>query len=126
MNTERAALMGLTPMARVDVVVQGADAALVRGLFTAAGVSGVTVMSNVSGLGHAGWHEGRLPFNDTDALVLMFAVVDDDTAERVVASLRELLEHRPGVMLVSEVAVSRPAYFRVPGDAVASAAADHS
>ena len=101
----------LTKMTRIDVVIEGDDLAVVRNLFTAAGVTGLTVLSNVSGMGHNGWHEGRMLFNDVDGLVALFAVTPDEQADGVIAALSEWFAQRPGVMFVSDSWVSRPRYF---------------
>lgn len=101
----------LTPMTRVEVVVAGEDAGSVRALFTSAEATGFTTVSNVSGLGHGGYHEGRMLFNDIDSLTLLFTVVPDDRADDLIDSLATLLEERPGVMFVSQTSVSRPGYF---------------
>jgi nitrogen regulatory protein PII len=102
---------GLTPMAKIEVVVNGTDAPAVQALFTEAGVTGYTAVSNVSGLGHHGYHEGRLLFNDQSALSLLITVAPHDRLDALLAGLRRLFEDRSGVMFVSEVGVSRPEYF---------------
>jgi len=101
----------LTKMTRIDVVIEGDDLAMVRDLFTSAGVTGLTVLSNVSGLGHNGWHEGRMLFNDVDGLVSLFAVTPDEQADAVIVALSEWFARRPGVMFISDSWVSRPRYF---------------
>ena len=103
---------GLARMTKVEVVVAGEDAATVRQLFTAARATGWTSLSNVSGLGHHGIHQGALLFNERAALQLFITVVPDDRADALVAGLRELFAERSGVMFVSDVYVSRPEYFR--------------
>lgn len=107
---------GLTTMVRVEVVVETRDAELVERLLTSAGAAGFTVVSNVSGLGHGGYREGRLPFNDQDGQSLLFTVVPDAAAAGVVEAVRTLLADRPGVMMVSETWVSRPEYFEPPAE----------
>lgn len=102
---------GLTHMTKVEVVVEGTDAPHVVELFTHAGVTGYTAVSNVSGLGHGGYHEGKLLFNDQSALALLITVVPDDQVDGLLAGVRTLLEGRSGVMFVSDVYVSRPGYF---------------
>lgn len=102
---------GLTPMTRIEIVVNGADEAAVAGVLTDSGASGYTVLSGVSGLGHGGFHQGRLHFNDRDSLRLVLAVVPDDRAEPVISAVRLLLADRPGVLFVSDTYVSRPEYF---------------
>jgi nitrogen regulatory protein PII len=105
----------LTPMTRVEVVVAGEDAVAVQDLFTAAAATGFTTVSNVSGLGHGGYHEGRLLFNDVDSLTLLFTVVPASRADDLIDAVVALLEERPGVMFVSETMVSRPGYFGSDG-----------
>ena len=101
----------LTAMTKIEVVVAGEDVGRVRAIFERAGAIGFTTVTNVSGLGHAGYHEGRLAFNDQDALALLFTVIPDEVAATLVEALGTLFEHRPGVMFVTETRVSRPAYF---------------
>ncbi|MFN8217790.1 MAG: hypothetical protein U0R71_14445 [Solirubrobacterales bacterium] len=103
---------GLTKMVKVEVVVAAADGPAVREQIEAAGASGFTSLSRVSGLGHHGYHEGGALFNERDSMALLITVVPDDALAGLTAGLRSLLERRPGVMFVSDVFVSRPEYFR--------------
>jgi nitrogen regulatory protein PII len=102
---------GLTKMTKVEVVVAGSDAAAVRELFAASGATGYTTLSGVSGLGHHGYHQGRLLFNDQAALELLITVVTDDKVDGLLGGLRNLLQASSGVMFVSDTYVSRPEYF---------------
>ncbi len=103
---------GMTKMTKVEVVVTGADAPAVRELFAGTGATGFTSVSGVSGLGHGGYHQGRLLFNDQATLELLITVVPDDKAGALLAGLRPLLDASSGVMFVSDVFVSRADYFR--------------
>jgi nitrogen regulatory protein PII len=98
-------------MTKVEVVVSGADAGAVADLFKSSGATGYTTVSGVSGLGHGGYHQGRLLFNDQAALEMLITVVSEAKAEGLVQGLRGLLEESSGVMFVSETYVSRPEYF---------------
>lgn len=102
---------GLTKMTKVELVVRGADARAARELLSTSGASGYTAVSNVSGLGHHGYHEGRLLFNDEAVLDLLIAVLPEDRSDGLIAALRSFLSDKPGVMFVSETFVSRPEYF---------------
>lgn len=104
--------LGLTRMAKIEVVVRGEDVDVVRDLLHASAVSGWTSLSGVSGFGHHGSHEGRLLFNERAGLVMVIAVLPHDRADTVVTGLRALFTDRPGVMFVSDTWVSRPDYFR--------------
>ncbi len=105
-------LWGLTRMTRVEVVVGGDDLPAVTELFAEVGATGFTAVSNVSGLGHGGFHEGRLLFNDRSGLSLLIVVLPTEGVEALLAGLRPLLARRPGVLMVSDTWVSRPEYFR--------------
>ncbi|MBA2348382.1 MAG: transcriptional regulator, partial [Solirubrobacterales bacterium] len=67
--------------------------------------------SGVSGLGHHGFHQGRLLFNEQAALELLITVVPDDRVRGLLAGLRPLLDETAGVMFVTDTYVSRPEYF---------------
>ncbi len=94
-----------------QVVISGEDVAVAADLFSEAGARGFTAVANVSGLGHSGHHQGRLLFNQRDALTLLTVVLPADRAGALVEGLRSLLVNRSGVMLVSDTWVSRPEYF---------------
>lgn len=101
----------LTKMMKVEVVVAGSDAPTVRDLIKSVGATGFTSLSGVSGLGHHGYHQGRLLFNQQATLELLITVVPEDKVDALLAGLRPLLDASPGVMFVSETYVSRPDYF---------------
>ncbi|MGC8462421.1 MAG: P-II family nitrogen regulator [Acidimicrobiales bacterium] len=103
---------GLAPMVKVEVVVSGEDTQVVTDLFSTAGAVGFTAVANVSGVGHGGAHQGRLAFNDRNALALLMVVLPPDGVDRLLDGLRSLLAERPGVLFVSDTYVSRPEYFR--------------
>lgn len=101
----------LTKMTKVEVVVAGADAPAVRELLKSAGARGFTSVSGVSGLGHDGYHQGRLLFNDQATLEMIISVVPDDHADGLISGLKRLLGEASGVMFVTDTYVSRPEYF---------------
>lgn len=101
----------LTRMTKIEVVVSGGDAPAVRDLIQSVGATGFTSLSGVSGLGHSGYHQGRLLFNQQATLELIITVVPQEKAEALMAGLRPLLDASPGVMFVTETFVSRPDYF---------------
>ncbi len=102
---------GLTRMTKIEVVVRGSEAAAVRDLIQAAGATGFTSLSGVSGLGHHGEHQGRLLFNQQATLELIITVVPYERCGDIIAGLRPLLTASSGVMFVADTYVSRPDYF---------------
>ena len=103
--------VGLAKMTKIEVVVSGADAPAVREMIRSVGATGFTSLSGVSGLGHGGYHQGRLLFNQQAALELLITVVPETKVEALLAGLRPLLDTSSGVMFVTETYVSRPDYF---------------
>lgn len=101
----------LTKMIKIEVVVAGGDAPAVRDLIQSVGATGFTSLSGVSGLGHHGYHQGRLLFNQQATLELLITVVPEDKVDALLAGLRPLLDASSGVMFVTETYVSRPDYF---------------
>ncbi|ANW63864.1 P-II family nitrogen regulator [Mycolicibacterium tokaiense] len=101
----------LTKMTKVEVVVTGNDVPAVRELIGSIGATGYTSVSGVSGLGHHGYRQGRLLFNQQATLELIITVVPDSKVEALLAGLRPLLDASSGVMFVTETYVSRPEYF---------------
>jgi nitrogen regulatory protein PII len=101
----------LTPMAKIEVVVDGEDVPAVRDLFVEAGATGYTTVPGLSGLGHDGYHQGQLLFNDRASLSMLITVVPMERSDALIAGIRRLLETRSGVLFVSETHVSRPDYF---------------
>ena len=101
----------LTKMIKVEVVVSGSDASAVRELIQSIGATGYTSLSGVSGLGHGGYHQGRLLLNQQAALELIITVVPESRTDALLAGLRPLLDASSGVMFVTETFVSRPEYF---------------
>lgn len=101
----------LTKMKMLQVVIPGDRLGAVRELLAVAKVSGYTVIPNVSGMGHHGYHEGRLLFNELNSQVMIVAVVTADRVDPIVSGLEELFSRGSGVVFVSDCAVRRYGYF---------------
>ncbi|MCP9455749.1 MAG: P-II family nitrogen regulator [Nitrospira sp.] len=106
-------MMSLTlhPMKEIKIVVQGDHLKFVTDLLDRTGATGYTIINNVSGKGHHGFHEGHLLFDDTSSQVIVFTVVPDDRVEPILAGLGPLFDRHSGAMFVTDVAVSRRDYF---------------
>ena len=106
-------MAGLTlhPMKEIKIVVQGDQLKFVTELLDRTGATGYTIIKNVSGKGHDGFHEGHLVFDDTSSQVIVFTVVPDSKVEPILAGLGPLFHRHSGAMFVSDVAVSRREHF---------------
>jgi nitrogen regulatory protein PII len=102
----------LTPMKKVEIVVDGEQVQAVKDALSEASVSGYTILGNVSGMGHHGRHEGRLLFDDVGTQVMFVTVVPEEALAGLLDGLLPLFAVKSGVAFVSDVAVSRATYFR--------------
>ena len=97
----------LHPMKEIKIIIEGEHLKLVSDLLDKVKATGYTVISNISGKGHHGFHEGHLMFNDTSSQVMVFTVVPEEKVEPILAGLGPLFNRHSGSMFVSDVAVSR-------------------
>jgi nitrogen regulatory protein PII len=106
-------MAGLTlhPMKEVRIIVEGDNRPFVIDLLEKVNATGYTILGNVSGKGHHGFHEAHYMFNDTESLVMIMTVVPEEKVEPILAGLRPLFDRHSGVMFVSDVAVSRRERF---------------
>ena len=101
----------LTPMKMLQVVVPGERAEVVKEILQLAHVSGYTLIPNVSGMGHDGYHEGRLLFNEMNSQVMVISVLTEEQVDVVINGLDQLFETSSGVVFVSDCSVRRYGYF---------------
>jgi nitrogen regulatory protein PII len=97
-------------MKKLEIVVLGEYVGDIREML-AEHVSGYTQIAPVSGLGHHGYHEGRLLFNDASAQAMIVTVIRPEVLEPLLEGLLPLLERHSGVVWITDVSVSRAAYF---------------
>jgi nitrogen regulatory protein PII len=101
----------LHPMKEIRIVVQGEHVKFATDLLDAIKATGYTIIHNISGKGHHGFHTAHPMFNDMDSLVMLMTVVPQEKVEPILAGLKPVFERYTGVMFVSDVAVSRGEYF---------------
>jgi nitrogen regulatory protein PII len=101
----------LHPMKEIKIIIEGEHLRFVSDLLDKVKATGYTVISNISGKGHHGFHEGHLMFNDTSSQVMVFTVVPEEKVEPILAGLGPLFHRHSGSMFVSDVAVSRRERF---------------
>lgn len=108
---------GLHRLRKVEIVVHAEDIVPVEDVLRAAGVGGWTMIRDVAGVGHSGFHQGKSIFNDHSGLIMFVGVGEAAVIADVARGLARLFEARPGVTFLSDVEVLRSDYFaRVPGD----------
>lgn len=106
----------LHPMKEIKIIVQGDHVGYVTELLDRVKATGYTIIDNVSGKGHHGFHQGHLMFNDTSSQVVIFSVVPEEKVEPILAGLGPLFNKHSGAMFVSDVKVSRRERFYAPDE----------
>ncbi len=106
-------MLTLHPMKEIRIVIEGEHLKIVTGLLDRVGATGYTIINNVSGKGHHGFHEGHLLFDDTSSQVIVFTVVPEERIEPILAGLGPVFHKHSGAMFVSDVSVTRRDHFVV-------------
>ena len=113
---------GLTRMRKIEVVVRAEDLDLVETALEGAGLPGWTMIRDVAGKGHDGFHQGRTLFSDRTGLVMFVGVAPDDAVTRAAEALATMFRSHAGVLFLSDVEVIRSSYFQGQSDLEAGAA----
>ena len=107
---------GLTlhPMKEIRIIIQGEHEKFVTDLLDNVKATGYTIIHNISGKGHHGFHTAHPMFNEMDSLVMLMTVVPQEKVEPILAGLKPIFDRYSGGMFVSDVAVSRREHFSGP------------
>lgn len=111
MHNPPASDLHLHRMRKIEIVVRAEDHGLIEDLLQASGIRGWTMIRDVAGLGHGGFHQGRTIFNDQSGLVMFVGVAGAEAVDHSARGLARLFERRPGVTFLSDVEVIRSDYF---------------
>ncbi len=101
----------LHPMKEVRVVIAGEHQGFVIEILDALNISGYTIINNISGMGHHGFHTAHPMFDETESQLMIMTVVPEEKVASILAGLAPLFDRHSGVMFVSDVSVSRVEYF---------------
>ena len=99
------------PLKKIEIIVRGERVGFVRDLLERSGCTGYTLLRDVAGMGHHGFHEGRLLYNDQASVVMFIAVGAEGVIRRVAAGLKPIFEKQSGVMFISDTHVVRLEHF---------------
>lgn len=103
--------INLHPMKKIEIIVEGQHEQIISSMMDEANVTGYTLIRNVSGQGHHGFHEGKIMFNEKSSLVFFMAVASEDVIVTLALGMKTLFQNQSGVMFVSDVSVARLDYF---------------
>lgn len=106
----------LHPMKEIRIIIQGENVKFATDLLGAIKATGYTIVHNVSGKGHHGFHTAHPMFNEMDSLVMMMTIVPEEKVEPILAGMKPIFDRYTGVLFVSDVSVSRAEYFSGSSD----------
>ncbi|MEW6018136.1 MAG: hypothetical protein AB1760_08690 [Pseudomonadota bacterium] len=102
--------MQLTQRKKLEIIVEAPVLRRVEGFLAEAGVRGWTVLPSMAGAGDSGeWRSGD--FTPGQEKRLIYALVTEEVAERVMGRLADFFSDYPGVVAVSNVQVMRGEKF---------------
>ena len=111
MTTAEFESLKLHRLKKIEIVIRAEDHPVVEDLLKAAGVGGWTMIRDVAGMGHAGFHQGKSIFNDHSGLAMFVGVGEPEVIADVAKGLARLFVNLPGVTFLSDVEVVRSDYF---------------
>jgi len=98
-------------MKEVEIIVEGKHVHFITAVLDNIKASGYTVFNDLSGKGHAGYHRGRLLYNETSSLQMILTVIPKEKLESVLAGIKPVLERYSVHLFVLDVDVLRPDHF---------------
>ncbi|MBX6419796.1 MAG: P-II family nitrogen regulator [Sinobacteraceae bacterium] len=101
----------LSPLKKLEIILEGAHREFATALLERAGVTGYTIVGNLSGKGSHGFREGHLMFNEDDALIMIIAAVREELVAPLFEGFQPFFETHSGVIFVSDIQVRRPVKF---------------
>ncbi|QIK95985.1 DUF190 domain-containing protein [Sphingomonas sp. HDW15A] len=104
-------LPNVHPMKKIEVVVHAGDIKLIEAALRDAGVAGWTIIRDVAGMGHHGFHQARTIFSDETGLVMFVGVAPAQRIRQAALEIETLFRTRAGVLFLSDVEVIRSDYF---------------
>ncbi|HSQ91092.1 MAG TPA: P-II family nitrogen regulator [Nitrospiraceae bacterium] len=107
--------LNLHPMKEIRVIVAGEHRAFVTDLLDRVKATGYTIIGNISGKGHHGVREAHFMSSEQESLEIILTVVPEEKVEPILAGLRPLFDRHSGLMLITDVVVSRQEYFGKKG-----------
>ena len=103
--------INLNPLKKLEIIVDGEHQSFATDLLDRAGVKGYTIISNLSGKGSQGFHEGHLMFNEDDVLIMIIAAVPEELVNPILEGLAPFYKQHSGVVFVSDIQVTRMVKF---------------
>ncbi len=104
--------LNLSPLKKLEIITEGGHKEFVTDLLDRAGVTGYTIVGNLSGKGSHGVYSGHVMFNEDDVLIMVIVAVPEELVAPILAGFAPFFEKHTGVVFVSDIQVSRLVKFK--------------
>ncbi len=100
-----------TALKKLEIILDGEHQEFATDILDRAGVKGYTIITNVSGKGSHGFHEGHLMFNEDDVLIMIIAAVPEKLVNPILEGFEPFYNEHSGVVFISDIQVTRAIKF---------------
>lgn len=104
--------LNLNPLKKLEIILEGEQQEFATDLLDRAGVTGYTIVNNLSGKGSHGFHEGHLMFNEDDVLIMIITAVPEELVEPILEGFEPFFSKHTGVVFISDIQVNRLVKFK--------------
>ena len=104
--------LNLSPVKKLEIILEGAHQEFATDLLDRAGVTGYTIVGNLSGKGRHGFHEGHLMFNEDAVLIMIIVAVPPELVEPILEGFEPFFSKHTGVVFISDIQVTRLVKFK--------------
>jgi len=103
--------LNFSPLKKLEIILEGAHQEFATDLLDRAGVSGYTIVNNLSGKGRHGFHEGHLMFNEEAVLIMIIVAVPEALVKPLLEGYAPFFSEHTGVVFISDIQVTRLVKF---------------
>ena len=104
--------LNFSPLKKLEIILEGAHQEFATDLLDRAGVSGYTIVNNLSGKGRHGFHEGHLMFNEEAVLIMIIVAVPEELVKPSLEGYAPFFSEHTGVVFISDIQVTRLVKFK--------------
>ena len=100
------------PLKKLEIIIEGEHQQFATDLLDRAGVTGYTIVNNLSGKGRHGFHEGHLMFNEEAVLIMIIVAVPEELVDPILEGFAPFFNKHTGVVFISDIQVTRLVKFK--------------
>ncbi len=100
------------PLKKLEIILEGEHQEFATDLLDLAGVTGYTIVNNLSGKGRHGFHEGHLMFNEEAVLIMIIVAVPEELVDPILEGFAPFFNKHTGVVFISDIQVTRLVKFK--------------